>query len=613
MNPWAASVVPLAVGAVGLLGTWLALGGQMSISASEAARVAVTTEPLRVATSAALEARPPGYELVLALWARVLGSNEIPLRALSLVWTVVTLIATAGVARSVVGPWGAALAPLLLAASPLVITNSLALSPYAQATALSAAATWLFVARSERKRTWAAYALLGAAALWTHPAAAAVLLSHGAQAVASRASPRRVVAWGAATALAFIPLLVWGAAALIASPSQPTADLLEILMDDALPLWAVPPIAIVALVAVGIVRSPPPQEGLLARAALPLVSFGWLWVFDLVLPQVDGHVLMLAVPMLAAALAEGLVWVGRAMVGAIPAERQATRAWGRLGQAGLPLLAVALLLGAGWVEVARAQAGRPGYRELVAHVRREARERDLIVMAVPGQFRALEYYNRGRLPVIELPFAPAFLETIGETVLSSLLGVARGMWVVTTDGPHDPEGRLPSWLAGRLYSVDDYRYGSVQLRLYQSEPDMRSGQGRSVFGGVVELPEAAVPAATVGRDFPVAVRLHWRAREPISSRLVVAVELVGDGGRVHVRREGEPAAGTRPTTTWEVGETIVDRVALSIPDTLPTGAYTVRAFLYETGTRARLKLADGREMLDIGMVRIGPATRTVAS
>jgi hypothetical protein len=271
-------------------------------------------------------------------------------------------------------------------------------------------------------------------------------------------------------------------------------------------------------------------------------------------------------------------------------------------------LCLSALAAANWVSYLQTAAQRPDYRGLVTHVLQEGRSGDLIVLGAPGLREAIEYYNLGRVPLIEMPFTPALAGETAQAMFSSLESVPRLLWVA---GPTSGSGAADEalrWLNDRYYPAAISQFGNAQVVVFSTEPDMRSGTSRLVFGNVIELPEAAVPSGTVPRDFPIAVKVSWRPREVVADRLLVQLELV-DGSRVVARREAEPLNGTRPTTSWAPGETVVDRAIVPIPDTLPTGSYMVRVALFDPESRSRWKLGDGRETVDLGTIRIGPATR----
>ena len=391
---------------------------------------------------------------------------------------------------------------------------------------------------------------------------------------------------------------------------------------------------LLALGVVGLLA--PPRAAWIPRALL--VATPWALLGSLVLVGVaDPRLLVLAIPGGAIALAGALDLIGRGLAVGVR-EIAGAEASSRLPRAFAALVGAVALITTGGAAFARYETERSDYRGLVFQVLREARSGDLIVLGTPGLREVVDYYNRGRAPLLELPFdlgatpnppgptgagatpnppgptgagatpnrpgAPGLMESTAEAMLASVITVPRQLWLVAAG----PEPRLKPWLAGMFYPTSAYRYGSAEVAVYSTEPDMRSGQGRTVFGNIVELPEAALPATSVPRDFPIAVRLSWRAREPVEARLGVLIELL-DSNRVVARHEGEPVGGTRPTSTWEPGETIVDRIALPVPDALTTGSYSVRLALFDVNTRARWRLADGREMVDLGMVRIGPATR----
>ena len=130
---------------------------------------------------------PPLYFLGLAQWRDVFGGSEWAIRAFSVVWGVLGVLAIQGYAREVgetrrIALWAAILATL----SPLAVYFGQEARMYAQAVALVALSSWALLAwvnRSREGRRWHLWALTYsvsvAALLLTHYVAVVIPLSQG--------------------------------------------------------------------------------------------------------------------------------------------------------------------------------------------------------------------------------------------------------------------------------------------------------------------------------------------------------------------------------------------------------------------------------------------------
>ena len=235
--------------------------------------------------------------------------------------------------------------------------------------------------------------------------------------------------------------------------------------------------------------------------------------------------------------------------------------------------------------------------------------------------------------------------------------------VVDTMGLVSPEivGHLESWLQTLQFAVNYYW------------PDYVIGLERTAWGGVVNAPwfmEAYTPEikienatdrvapATIYRrreDFPptdfalssqqrvwfyegfslrefqiaenradpgehLHLRLVWQAEADLSADYSWQFELlsVADGQRWPLARGIEPLQGGNPTHQWRVGDQVVDRHSLVIPDDLPPGAYILE--LIVAGREGPLPIShssDGlAEHVAQGPIQIGdslPAPREPVS
>lgn len=150
--------------------------------------------------------RPPLFYLVQHAWLRVFGQMEVSLRSLSLILSVGTLPFLMGAARLAHGPVVARAVVLLFALSPFVLHWGWMACGYPLIMFLYATAHY-FLFKTEQDRNFSPfYSLVMMAALYTNYYALLLLPCHGAYAIASRRSPRRIVFWGALLPiLAFLP------------------------------------------------------------------------------------------------------------------------------------------------------------------------------------------------------------------------------------------------------------------------------------------------------------------------------------------------------------------------------------------------------------------------
>ncbi len=123
------------------------------------------------------------------------------------------------------------------------------------------------------------------------------------------------------------------------------------------------------------------------------------------------------------------------------------------------------------------------------------------------------------------------------------------------------------------------------------------------LGGVIRLAGVALETETASPGEAVTLRLAWQALAEMETSYRVFVHLTGPEGQMLAQSDGEPAAWTRPTPGWAVGEVVVDERTLSIlPDAAP-GEYTLRVGLYVVDG-PRLLTAEGVDAVEIGVVSV---------
>ncbi|MCS6801396.1 MAG: hypothetical protein RMM58_02885 [Chloroflexota bacterium] len=167
-----------------------------------------------------------------------------------------------------------------------------------------------------------------------------------------------------------------------------------------------------------------------------------------------------------------------------------------------------------------------------------------------------------------------------------------------TDEDRARNAAVERWLAARLFPAGETWLENARIARFVAAGPLDPVPG-AAFGGGVTLERAEVGRAPrAGEVIPVA--LVWSASGPLPPYSVF-LHAYDAAGQLVAQRDGPPAGGTRPTTEWQPGETVVDRRAL----VLPAGEFRLRAGLYDA-SGARLPLAGGGDAADLGVVRVRP-------
>lgn len=88
------------------------------------------------------------------------------------------------------------------------------------------------------------------------------------------------------------------------------------------------------------------------------------------------------------------------------------------------------------------------------------------------------------------------------------------------------------------------------------------------------------------------VTLHWETIKEMDTSYTVFVHLLDSDGKGWMQVDSVPCRGSRPTNTWEEGETIVDVYELHIGRDFPPGIYTLAIGVYDPVTGQRLVVED---------------------
>jgi hypothetical protein len=175
----------------------------------------------------------------------------------------------------------------------------------------------------------------------------------------------------------------------------------------------------------------------------------------------------------------------------------------------------------------------------------------------------------------------------------------RRIWLVTDLSPDSPGDRpVEAWLTQHAYKVDEVVFSPyARLMLYDTATNPQSAtQAIGVrVGENIEL--LAFDLSFSSPSEPVRLTLYWQALRKISEDLTVFVQLLDFSGKLAWQVDRYPVDGFRPTSSWKVGETIIDRYGWQLSSDLPPGEYRLVAGLYDWRTGQRLSITDARGTL----------------
>jgi len=620
--------------------SWLAVGatllafalgsfrlGSMGLRGDEAFLFLFCRWPLAemIAGLRSVDPHPPLYHLLLRGWMSCLGDSEIALRFPSLLAH--TLLAPLAYAigrrwqTARTGLWGAA----LVAVSPFLLWQAQDARMYALLAAWSLACLWyalrvlaIRVGDPDRPGVYAGYVLTAAGALLTHYYGAlfvaGVNVGFFAGQLSICRSGHKIRRWLLLQVLAVAPLAAWllyAGRGLLAHEKDwiRTVSLPDLIyrllrafsVGATFPgrrswLWVA---AFAVLFLLGLIaswrrvtrairatRGPILQQAAVMIAALAMPLAG-AFLISLWRPAFEERYLVSIAPVYLLFVAHGMV---------------------RL-QSRYPLLAivVAVFLAAGTLcslygyHALTAYAKSPDWRGVMAYIRSQQQEGDLLILNYPDPTQ--EYYNEGRTPFALLPAAHPFTEAEVAASLQALADTHPRLWLVPIRADNwDRDGVVERWLSRHADRIAEKAFAGLRLQLYQTAQRYQETMTPvgAIWDGRIRLRGFALRlgdeplGATTSLSPGVTLRLvlYWETLAPLEKSYTVFTHLLDPQGVLRGQKDAPPLAGTYPTDLWQVGEQIVDSYDIPLDPAAPPGDYVLEVGLYEWPQNQRLPVTD---------------------
>ena len=145
--------------------------------------------------------------------------------------------------------------------------------------------------------------------------------------------------------------------------------------------------------------------------------------------------------------------------------------------------------------------------------------------------------------------------------------------------------------------AETVRLGDVQLQPRSASAEVPNPVSVN-FGGQMELIGYTVSDLSPAAGESVDVTYFWRALQPMIKDYVVFTHLLDPATTtIYAGSDAQPAGWSRPTTTWQPGEIIVDTHTLTVNADTPPGIYELELGAYlpvdDRFDRLRVFTADG--------------------
>jgi hypothetical protein len=281
--------------------------------------------------------------------------------------------------------------------------------------------------------------------------------------------------------------------------------------------------------------------------------------------------------------------------------------WPRLLAVTLVVGAVATWQAAAWGDGRdRYGAVAQDYEAVFSQVQADSQAGDVMLFVDLDRSEILLNANKTRMPV----YAPLQekwpLKLATQSMLRGLAANGGRLWLITEDLPGAGSG-FEHWLAVNAHRLQDQEIGPALVTLYafppagagvDSAPVERVGK---TFGDVLLLEGYTVRPWPAQPGQAVQVVLYWRAMQQPAASYGVSLRLATPDGKPVWQRDGDPQDGYSPTSTWQPGQTVVDRRGFVLPADTTPGVYELSVVVYDAGTLQALEVEGGGQALNVGL------------
>lgn len=244
---------------------------------------------------------------------------------------------------------------------------------------------------------------------------------------------------------------------------------------------------------------------------------------------------------------------------------------------------------------------KPDFRATVERIESFGKPGDVVVVDGPDpNLVFLHYYDRD-YPVHDLRFLLQANEAEVDRTLTEITANATRVWEVLYF--HEP-WRVQAWLARHAWTAPPTDHNGIRLTLYGlPDPTLAEQRVDLPVGPALLLTKVMLPAAPIPAGELIRVSTYWQVMAPPPD-YKFSLRLQAMDGQVLLAQDYAPHNWFTPTTTWPVGQEMVERRAFHLPADFAPGTYQITLRLYEPATGAVAETPLGQDIL-LGAVSVG--------
>lgn len=256
-------------------------------------------------------------------------------------------------------------------------------------------------------------------------------------------------------------------------------------------------------------------------------------------------------------------------------------------------------------------------------IQRREQELDAILFLRPEQTQQFANVYHGNLPTYGL-MPQGELDESSAAWLTRLRADHQRLWVAPNATSPDGSGWEQTLRANDflLWEHSATQEDDMRLALYamaESQSLVETGLG-VIFGAPESAGSEITPASgwirlngySLTGETPangqIVLALQWESLQAVDTDYHVFVHVLDHSGQRVAQRDGQPVLWTRPISTWDPGEVIIDRYGLLLPDDFSPGTYTVSVGLYDpvSGQRLPVSAGTGEYAVELGPIVVLP-------
>ena len=261
---------------------------------------------------------------------------------------------------------------------------------------------------------------------------------------------------------------------------------------------------------------------------------------------------------------------------------ETARRWARIGSSVAALSVIALAVGALPLYAAQRYQADP-MRQAVELIKdRSTPDRASVLFDRVDTYERLAPFLPGWSSLAALQLGGT-ADAWSEQEVQSFSAEKPEVWYVLdfgADQKQDQRQALDRKLSKALCKVSQEFAGSAQVSHFVNAPPEHDVEARAAFANGLQLDRARISNPTIQAGDPICLELQWSTARQLPADYTAFVHVLDQNGQLVAQSDLPAGGGYAPTSSWPIGQPIVDRQGVVLPPALTPGEYQIVIGLY---------------------------------